>query len=118
MSSQTPPTPPDPWSHIQPDDHGHEPPKKKKKRRWLKVLLVIVALLVALVALLPTIVSSGPVESFVVGKVNDNLNGKLHVNDLSVGWLSGVDVNGLKVDDEQGRTILTLARLRVPLALT
>src|SRR5688572_26205868 len=117
MSSHPPP--PDPWSTIQPDDHGQSPPpKKKKRRRWLKVLLVLVILIVALVALLPMIVSTGPVESFVIGKVNQNLNGKVHVNDLSVGWLSGVDVNGVKVDDDQGRTILTLGRLRVPMKLT
>jgi hypothetical protein len=116
MSSQTPPN--DPWSHIQPDDHAQPPEKKRKKRRWLKVLIVLVLLLVALVALIPTILSTGPGTSFLLGRVNAMLHGKAHVNDLSIGWFSGADVNGLKVEDAEGATILTLARLRVPLALT
>jgi hypothetical protein len=95
-----------------------EPAKPRKKRRlWLKVIGALVLLLILLVVLLPSIASTGPVKSFVVGKINDNLNGKVEINDWSIGWSSGVDIDGVKVLDQQGVTVLTVSRVRVPIKL-
>src|SRR6185295_3727595 len=89
-------------------------PPKKRRRRWPWVILAIVLLLVLLVALAPTLLSTAPARSIVVSKINNNLNGTLSVSDWSLGWTSGVVLNGVKVDDASGRRIVEVASIRVP----
>ena len=93
------------------------PPARKRRRRWPWVILGIVLVLLLLVALAPAILSTGPAKSFVVGKVNDQLNGTLAIADWSIGWTSGVTIRGIKVDDEQGRRVMEIASVRVPMSL-
>ncbi|MDQ3439835.1 MAG: hypothetical protein M3478_05740, partial [Planctomycetota bacterium] len=108
------PTDPTPAADPQPDQPV-EP--RKKKRTWLKVIGVVLLLLVLLIVFLPAIASTGPVKSFAVNKINDSLNGKVEINDWSIGWTSGIDVKGVKVLDAQGVTVLTISRVRVPVNL-
>src|SRR5437762_433886 len=110
MSQPTPPTgPTDPNST--PDSPASDQPatpppvKPKKRRRWPWVIGGILLFLILLVLLAPTIASTGAVRSIVIGKINQNLNGKLAVNDWSLGWTSGVTLDSVKIDDEQGRRI-------------
>ncbi|MEA2708420.1 MAG: large repetitive protein, partial [Phycisphaerales bacterium] len=93
------------------------PAPKRRRKRWPWVIVGILLLLILLVALAPTLISSGPGKSFIVGKINNSLNGKLDVADLSIGWLSGVTLNGVKIDDQQGRRVLEIASVRVPISL-
>ncbi|MGB7158125.1 MAG: hypothetical protein WBD40_08670 [Tepidisphaeraceae bacterium] len=109
-------------SSDQPSDPSSPAPEaspvpKKKKRTWLKVIGALLLVLILLIVFLPTIASTGPVKSFVVNKVNENLNGKVQVNDWSIGWASGIDIDGVKVLDAQGITVLTVSRVRVPMSL-
>ncbi|MEA2734910.1 MAG: large repetitive protein, partial [Humisphaera sp.] len=93
------------------------PAPKRRRKRWPWVIVGILLFLILLVALAPTLISTGPGKSFIVGKVNSSLNGKLDVADLSIGWLSGVTLNGVKIDDQQGRRVLEIASVRVPISL-
>src|SRR3954453_19015852 len=73
---------------VQPPPAGNARPAaaKRKKRRvplLLKAVGVVVLLLLLLVLFAPTIASTGPVRSFALGKVNENLNGKVEVAGLS-----------------------------------
>src|SRR5687768_1705351 len=75
-------------------------PRKKRKRRvpiWLKSVGVVVLLLLLFVAFAPTIASTGPVRSLVLGKVNAGLNGRVEVADWSLGWMSGIKLTGVRV---------------------
>jgi hypothetical protein len=90
---------------------------RKRRRRWPWVILGIVVVLILLVALLPTLLSTGAGKSFVVSKINNSLNGKLAIADWSIGWTSGVTLNGVKVDDQHGRRVLEIVRIRVPMSL-
>ena len=104
--------------HADPAPPSPDPaPPRRRKRTWVKVIVILLVALVLIVALLPTIASTGPVKSYVVGKVNQSLNGELQVNDWSIGWASGVDIDGVKLLDAQGVTVLTISRVRVPLSL-
>src|SRR6186713_1775898 len=85
-------------------------PRKKKKRWWLRIVLALLVLIVLLMVFAPSIASTSPVRSIVVGKINDNLNGKLSVEDWSIGWFSGVDMRGVKIDDVDGSRIAEIAR--------
>src|SRR5688572_1974528 len=82
---------------------------RKRRRRWPWVIVGIIVALLLSVALAPTLISTGAGKSFVVGKVNDQLNGKLDIADWSIGWTSGVTLNGVKLDDEQGRRVMEVA---------
>src|SRR5882724_11513562 len=94
----------DPQSPSQPPPGGEPPrtdaPTPPPKRRWLRRTLYVVAglvlVLLLLVLLIPTIASMGWVRSIVVGKVNDQLNGKLQIADWSIGWTGGIKADGLK----------------------
>src|SRR5687767_5709068 len=68
-------------------------PRKKRRRRipiWLRAVGVVVLLLLLLVVFAPTIASTGPVRSFVLGRVNETLTGRVEVADWSLGWTSGL----------------------------
>src|SRR5688500_2308183 len=71
------------------------PVARKRRRRWPWIIGGILLALILLVALLPTLISTGPGKSFLVGKVNDSLNGKLDIANLSIGWTSGVRLEGV-----------------------
>src|SRR5205085_10500792 len=94
------------------------PPAKKKKRRlWLKIPLVIIALLILLVIFLPQIAGMAFVRNIVVGRVSDNLNGKLAIADWHLGWTGGVVVQGVKIYDDRGTEILNIPRMSTQLSL-
>src|SRR4051794_13815584 len=92
-------------------------PAPRKRRKWPWVLLGLFVVLVLLLLLAPTIASTAPVRSIVVSKINNNLNGKLEVSDWSIGWTSGVSLNGVKLDDASGRRIAEVSSIRLPISL-
>ncbi|NQU75909.1 MAG: hypothetical protein HQ546_06310, partial [Planctomycetes bacterium] len=86
-------------------------PKPRKRRRWLRVLIGIVILLLALVALAPTLVSTSLGRKMVVSAVNDRIRGKVQIEDMPLGWFSTCSVDGLAVIDPQGRKTLDVKRI-------
>ncbi len=109
------PSPTDPASN--PPPAAPAAPPRKRRWLWLKIIGVVLVLLILLVIFAPMIASTAPVRSFVVGKVNENLNGKVEIQDWSIGWTSGISVNGVKVYDDLNRLVLEMARLRTGLSL-
>src|SRR5438045_1890948 len=75
-------------------------PAPKRRGRWLKRIfigvVVILVLVIALVALAPTIISTSPVRNFATGKINQNLNGRVTIDSWSVSWNSGLWLQGVK----------------------
>lgn len=99
---------------------GAAPKTKKRRRRipiWLRVVAVVVLLLLLLVVFAPTIASTGPVRSFVLGRANESLNGRVEVASWSLGWTSGLKANGVRVHDVSGRQILQLTSITTQLTL-
>lgn len=117
--SQIQPDPSDPIPDPeQPGVPKHPaPPPRRARRRWVKVVLGILGLLILLLIFAPTIASTGPVRSFVVGKINDNLNGRVAIADWSLGWFSGIKVSGIQVYDERNVMILDAPRIKTDLTL-
>jgi hypothetical protein len=117
MTEQNPSVP-QPNPQNQP---GAQTPPPTNKKSWLKRILigvgVIVVLLIVLVLLAPTIASTGAVRGIVVGKVNDNLNGKVQINDWHLGWTGGLVVEGVRVFDDQQKQILELRKASTQLSL-
>ncbi|MEM6394191.1 MAG: hypothetical protein AAF797_15605 [Planctomycetota bacterium] len=81
-------------------------PKVKRKKSWLVRLvgagIVLVLLLAGLVLALPLIVSSGWGTQRVLAYVNEAIPGTVEVDDLRVGWLSPIEIDGLRYRDEDG----------------
>lgn len=117
MTEQNPPaSQPNPEKQPTP-----QTPPPKKKKSWVKRILIgvgiIIVLLIVLVLLAPTIASTGLVRGIVVSKVNDNLNGKVQINDWHLGWTGGLVVDGVRVFDDQNKQILELRKAATQLSL-
>ena len=69
----------------------------------------------ALILLGPTIASSSAVRQWVVGRINQNLNGRLEIDDWSMGWRRPLEIRGMRIHDEQGRMIFECAAAKTGL---
>ena len=117
--AQTPPAGPGPLR--KPAAPPTPAPAKKKKARWGRRILigvvVLVLLLVGLVALLPTLLSTGAGKSIATNAVNGQIPGQIQIGSWSVGWFSGTSVDGLKLFDQQGALIFELNKLDTQMSL-
>ena len=93
------------------------PAPRRRKRRWLKIIGVLFVLLILFILLIPTIASMGFVRSIVVGKINQNIDGRVEIADYSVGWTGPVTINGIKVYDTQQKLILDVPRVKLGTSL-
>jgi hypothetical protein len=101
----SPPTPPStPQSST-------TPPPRKRRGRWWKILLGIFILILVLVLLLPTLLSTGAGTSFLLGKVNGRVPGKITAANVSVGWFSGTRLRNLEVKDPDGKPVISVSSL-------
>jgi hypothetical protein len=82
---------------------------------WAAVVIVVgVALLVALA---PTLLSTSPVVRLALGQVNKRLNGRVEIGSVSLGWLTGVRVDGLRVYDDANVQIASADHVACPMPL-
>lgn len=86
-------------------------PPRKKRRIWLRIVLIALIVVVLFILLIPAIISTGMVRGMVVNRINDQLNGKLAINDWSFGWGGGIRIDGITLHDADGRQILQLASI-------
>ena len=127
--SDTSDTPPDdnldapapPPADPPPAEPAANPAPAKKKRRWPKILAwsaaVVVLLLIGLVALAPTLVSTGPGTALVAKVAQGQVNGKVSLSGLSVGWFSGTKLDEAVVRDDQNIPVVQVAKLDTGLTL-
>jgi hypothetical protein len=90
---------------------------RKRRRKWPWVAAGIVVFLVLLVALIPTLLSTAVGRAIVVSQVNSRINGKMEIKDWSLGWFSGISVDGLTISDATNRQILQLPHFGTKLGL-
>src|SRR5437660_10949416 len=103
-----PPSPDRPADSDSTSKSPAPPPTKKKHRgrRWAVVLGSVLVVLVLLAVLAPSLLSTGVGRSLGLKVVNGNLDGRLEVADWSLGWNSGITLDGVKLFDQQGGLIL------------
>ena len=92
-------------------------PPPRKRRRWPWILGGLLALLLIGAALLPAILSTGPVRRMVLGRVNRQLNGKVEVDSWSLSWFSGIRIHNVRVTDAQGDAVAEIGSISVPASL-
>ena len=97
------------------------PSPARPKRRWVRGLLVVIAVLVVgllvLVALAPTLLSTRPAMSLVLKQVNNRLNGRVTVQSVSLGWVTGTRLEGVQVFDDANVSIAQADRIVCPMPL-
>lgn len=98
-----------------PDHHGNAdgPHEHGPRRRWLwRSVLMVVLLLILIVALLPTLLSSGPGTRFLVARIQPYAGGTLEIDDLSLGWFSGQSATGVHYRQDGGVLAVDIGDLR------
>jgi hypothetical protein len=86
----------------------------RRRRRWPWILLGVFVLILLLIALLPTILSTGPVRRMVLGRVNQQLNGRAEIDSWSFGWFSGFKLSGIRLADAQGNSVVEVQSVTLP----
>ncbi|HML73311.1 MAG TPA: AsmA family protein [Anaerohalosphaeraceae bacterium] len=88
-----------------------------KKRSLLKKIIwavcILIAVLILLVALLPTLISTSLGKQIVVSQINNATNGDIQINDLSLGWFSGLKLSGVTFKDSTGDTSVSVNEVRL-----
>lgn len=80
-------------------------------KSWRKILLIILGVVVLVVLLAPTLLSTGPVRVFILGKANAAMPGALTIDGWSFGWFSGQNITGLGYSDDEGRRVATVDKV-------
>ena len=84
-----------------------------KAVKWILGLVGLLLLLVLLVALaVPRWLSSGGGRQFLLGQVNDNMEGSVEIDALRLGWFSSPSLSGVVVNDEAGRPLVRVRKVQ------
>jgi hypothetical protein len=87
-------------------------PKKRTGTRILKpVLAIVVILIVAVVFVLPALVSSESVRKTILAKINNSIAGKADFSGLSMSWRKGVKVTDLSFEDNAGQIMVKVNQI-------
>lgn len=91
-------------------DSPTAPPARRGflRRWWWKLLLLLVVLVLVVVALLPTLASTATGTRMALGFANDAIPGQIALDDLSVGWFSGLRIQGVSLRDPEGEVVATI----------
>ncbi len=92
------------------------PPQRKRRRRrwWIRVPLGILVLLIVLVALAPYLASTATGSRLILSLVNDQIRGRVGVEQISLSWRGPTKLTGLTVADPAGRDVLTVDQAAWP----
>lgn len=75
---------------------------RRRGRRTLAAFVFLFALLLAAVALGPSLVSWGLGRGFICRALEGNVNGTVHIDRLDLGWFGAQTVEGLQVRNDAG----------------
>ncbi|MDY0165663.1 MAG: hypothetical protein RBS80_03920 [Thermoguttaceae bacterium] len=79
------------------------PVKKRRRRFWILGLIVLVVFW-----FLPGIVARTPVVQWAIDTAAADLNGRVAVDSVSLGWLSPIRVGGISLNDENQQQVLAV----------
>ncbi len=112
-TSQTPPQPA-PTPNPTPDTEVPARPRRKLVRRLFYVAVGGLLAVFVMVALLPTLLSTGPGKNLVLGLVNGALDGRVEAQSLSLGWFSGQKAAGVEVTSPGGTHLVQNMNIDAP----
>jgi len=84
-----------------------------KVLRVAKWFLIVVAGLILLVFFgVPLYLSSSGGTNFLLGKINQSVDGQVQMDDFSIGWFKGVHLSNLSYADSSGSTSVTVDSIK------
>ena len=86
-------------------------PKKTVKRILKFASVFIIILIVLVVFLIPVFVSSAKGRDFILGKINNSIDGKTDFAGLSMGWWKGIKVTDVSFNDTSGQTFVEVRQI-------
>lgn len=86
-------------------------------KRILKLLVALSLFLVILLSCMPMLISISQVNQFLISCVNNRIAGKLHADEIRVGWTDGISIKGLQIQDPQGRKVADFRKISCDVAL-
>ncbi|MBX3412353.1 MAG: DUF748 domain-containing protein [Pirellulales bacterium] len=89
-----------------------QPPKRGRK-----ILLIVAGLLVAGLWFAPWLIAKSGLLHWAVARAADGYNLDVRFGSASLGWISGIELENLKVSDRQGTPLLQVAAVDVDRAL-
>jgi hypothetical protein len=85
--------------------------RQARTRHVLRASIAIFLILLSAFAFLPAFLSSPLGRPLLLGYVNRQLNGRAQIRHCSLGWFSGMRIDGLVIFDINGRQILQASRV-------
>lgn len=99
--------------HTENDFSDTGPKKTSSVKKMFKLALIIVsAVILLLFFLVPVYLSSETGKKLIVNKINNAVDGKVNIDDFSIGWFRGIRVNDLSFEDSTGSTSVNIKELR------
>ncbi|MHC4929492.1 MAG: hypothetical protein ACYTFU_07405, partial [Planctomycetota bacterium] len=80
-----------------------------KAIQWVLIVLLFIFLL--LFFGVPLFLSSSGGTGFLLGHINNSVDGQVRMDDFSIGWLKGVRLTNLSYADSVGSTSVTVERI-------
>lgn len=84
---------------------------KKKRRRFLKFMMFCFILLVGVVAAAPYIASTKSGANTLLGFLNNQIQGNIAIEGLSLNWTGPIELRGVQVTDPEKRVVLAADRV-------
>ncbi|MHC4721557.1 MAG: translocation/assembly module TamB domain-containing protein [Planctomycetota bacterium] len=88
---------------------GRKVSDKMKTLKWIIAVALVLLLLLFLVV--PMYLSSDRGRDFIVGKINESIDGKIAMGDFSMGWFKGIRVTDLSFENEAGTTSVSVREI-------
>jgi hypothetical protein len=88
------------------------PTKNRKPFKIIAgVILGLVVLLLLMALAVPSFLSSAGGRQFLVGRINNSVDGQLGMDTFSMGWLSGIKLTNLSYESDDGATQVKVGRV-------
>lgn len=94
---------------LSPAEQDSQTPRRRG--RWLRRFPLIIGLLSLTVWLLPSIIATTPLRNVVVNMAQSQLPKGVTVGSARLSWTETVQLNDVRVEDQQGREVLHVERI-------
>ena len=81
-----------------------------KAVKWILIVSVFIVLL--LFFGVPLFLSSSGGTGFLLGKINNSVDGRVQMDDFSIGWFRGIKLTNLSYADSTGNTSVTVEKIK------
>ncbi len=86
-----------------PDTQNRQPVNKAS--RWRLIAGIVLGGIVALLLALPSLLSTTWGERIIVNLINDRIPGHIQIGDITAGWLTGLKVSDISIQDPEGKLV-------------